>query len=378
MSKIAGFFEVHKSGIIESWIRRLEVAFPGEYDAEKLRLQCSRYVDLIADVHIPLEEHEVFLDYKKWCELLFAKRVPIEHVLQSSMFFREAFFEKVAEIEAEHIGLVPLIAEVVYRIDQFQAFIYAHFLYHALGKIEQQDKLIEDMHADKLNLIGKMASSMAHEIRNPLTSIKGFLVLLRKILPPPALHSAVKYLDIIDNEFRNIEMQITGFLSFSRKPIAEENSEPTPINDLIEKTLLLVNPLLLNENIEFLSDTEEGLQIDIQKLALIQVFSNLLNNAIDALRESDRLPRIIAIRAFADGDYVYIRISNTGPEIPASIQASLFDPFVTGKTEGTGLGLAICKQIVERNGGEITFETNERETAFTLRFSAFRGTSEHQ
>lgn len=211
---------------------------------------------------------------------------------------------------------------------------------------------------------------MAHEIRNPLTSIKGFIVLIRKILPPAALHIIDKYLTIIDSEFRNIEMQITGFLSFSRKPIAEENAESTPISTLLEKTLVLVNPLLLNENIELVLDVEEGLEAHLQKLAMIQVFSNLLNNAIDALRESDRLPRLIAIKAYVDGKYVYVRISNTGPEIPASIQASLFDPFVTGKTEGTGLGLAICKQIVERNGGEIRFETGSKETTFTLRFSA--------
>ncbi|RAP77578.1 sensor histidine kinase [Paenibacillus montanisoli] len=245
-----------------------------------------------------------------------------------------------------------------------------YFYDQARGRIEQQDKLIEDMHADKLNLIGKMASSMAHEIRNPLTSIKGFIVLIRKVLSPNELQSIEKYLDIIDNEFRNIEMQITGFLSFSRKPIADETPELTAINCLIEKTLLLVNPLLLNENIELLAHVEDGLQAHIQKIALIQVFSNLINNAIDALRDSGGRQRLITIRAFADGGHVYVRISNTGPEIPSVIQTSLFDPFVTGKAEGTGLGLAICKQIVERNDGNITFETNSRETTFTLRFPA--------
>lgn len=145
MSIIGKFFEMHKSGIINSWLRRLDDAYPGEYDAERLRLQCYRYVVLIADVHIPIEEHEVFSDYKLWCELLFAKRVPVEHVLQSSMYFREAFFEKVADFEADRAEIMTLITEVVHRIDQFQAFVYAYFLDHALGKIEQQDKLIEDM-----------------------------------------------------------------------------------------------------------------------------------------------------------------------------------------------------------------------------------------
>ncbi|WP_308635164.1 two-component system sensor histidine kinase NtrB [Paenibacillus silvisoli] len=368
MSDIIRFFETHKSGIIDSWIGRLERAYPGEYNADKLRQQCIRYVQLIADIHIPIEQHEVFSDYRAWCELLFSKRIPIEHILQSSLFFREAFFERVGEFEADRAELVSVIAHVVYRIDQFQTVVYSYFFDHARGKIEQQDKLIENMHDDKLNLIGKMASSMAHEIRNPLTSIKGFTVLIRKVLPPASLHMIDKYLDIIDNEFRNIEMQITGFLSFSRKPIAEENPELTPINSLLDKTLLLVNPLLLNENIEFTAHLEPGLTAHVQKVAIIQVFSNLMNNAIDALRDAEGRERMIAVKAFSDGAYIYVRISNTGPEIPAAIQASLFDPFVTGKAEGTGLGLAICKQIVERNNGEITFQTNSRETTFTLRF----------
>ncbi|MBP3961757.1 sensor histidine kinase [Paenibacillus lignilyticus] len=370
MNEINRFFDMYQKEIIHNWIMRLEQNYPNQYDTATLQEQGERYIILISDIQIPIEEHPIFAEYKEWCDLLFNKGIPIDHILKSSLFFREAFLEKIAVIEVEVSQLAAIISTIITRIDAFQATIYTYFFDHTRGKMELQDKLIEDIHADKLNLIGKMASSMAHEIRNPLTSIKGFLVLIRKSLPLDSLGSIEKYLDIIDNEFRNIEMQVTGFLSFSRKPIADEQRILMPLHEVIEKTLLLVNPLLLNENIELSLRLQDDLQVEVQNLAIIQVFSNLLNNAIDALRETDIHHRKITVLTFADGAHIYIRFINTGPEIPADIQSTLFDPFVTGKSDGTGLGLAICKQIVERNNGTITFETNRKETTFTLRFPA--------
>ncbi|NBD23236.1 sensor histidine kinase [Paenibacillus glycinis] len=370
MSEFIRFFETHTGTIIENWIYRMETAYPGQNNLDLLRALSKKYIVLIADIDIPLDHHPIYREFEVWCENLLQQKVTIDQVLKSSAFFREAFIDAIAEFDAERSELMRLIACAISRIDTFQATIYTYFWKHAHGKIQAQDKLIEDMHDDKLNLIGKMASSMAHEIRNPLTTIKGFFVLVRKLLPPDELGKIDNYLDIIDHEFRNIEMQITGFLSFSRKPIADEDSIVTPLNELIEKTLLLVSPLLLNENIDLSLSLQEGIRVKIQKVSVVQVFSNLLNNAIDALREGKGDRKIIVL-TYADDAYTYVRISNTGPEIPQEMQQRLFAPFVTSKSDGTGLGLAICKQIVERNGGTISFESNRHETSFTVRLNSF-------
>lgn len=364
------FFEAHKVEIVDNWVIRLVMAYPHHFDSTQLKIMGDRYLSLILDVHIPIEQHPVFQEFKYWCEMLCNKNAPLDQILQSSAFFRESLLESLSQFDAEFATLLHVISIVSSRIDAFQTAVYKYFWSHAHGMIEQKDKTIEDMHEDKLNLIGKMASSMAHEIRNPLTSIKGFFTLIRKTLPGSALGMIEKYMEIIEHEFHNIEMQITGFLSFSRKPIVEENPVAAPLNELIEKTLLLVNPLLINENIELSLMLPEGLIVNVQKVAMLQVFSNLLNNAIDALQEV-KGERKITIHSFADDYHIYLQFSNTGPEIPSEIQQSLFNPFVTSKSDGTGLGLAICKQIVERNGAIISFVTNKRETSFTVRFNKY-------
>ncbi|QHT61454.1 HAMP domain-containing histidine kinase [Paenibacillus lycopersici] len=368
MSEIQRFFETQQDAIVANWIHRMDIAFHQLYDLELLHARGLKFTHLIADVHTPVERHRDYSMYLRWCEVMFQRNIPIDHIMASASFYREAFLETISEFDIERAELMRIIACVTSRIDDLAMNIYTYFWNHARGKIEQQDKMIEDMHADKLNLIGKMASSMAHEIRNPLTTINGFVTLIRKALPDSGLETVKKYLDIIDTEFHNIEQQIKGFLSFSRKPIAEELYTSANLNELLEKTLMLVNPLLLNENIELMLKREEGIRALIQEAPVMQVFSNLLNNAIDALREQKDERRIL-VHIFSEGDYTYVKITNNGPEIPHHIQQHLFDPFVTSKSDGTGLGLAICKQIVERNGGSIAFESNKEETSFIVRFN---------
>ncbi|MBO7742703.1 GHKL domain-containing protein [Paenibacillus sp. MWE-103] len=369
MSELNRFFDTQQDIIVESWIYRMEQAYPGYFDLDELRIQGRKYVRLVADVEIPMKEHPLFKEYERWCQMLFQKKVSIEHILNSSQFFREALLDALAEYDVERAALTRLIAGVISRIDHFQSAIYIYFWDHAHYRIERQDKLIEDMHDEKLNLIGKMASSMAHEIRNPLTTIRGFFTLIRKTLPAGELGAVDRYMDIIDKEFHTIEMQITGFLSFSRKPIADEDSVYISLNELIERTLLLVGPLLLNENIELELSLQESLRVKIQRSSVMQVLSNLLNNAIDALRDAEG-ERKILVHTYSEGETACVRIGNTGPEIPAELRPTLFDPFVTTKSDGTGLGLAICKQIVERNGGTITFESDPERTTFTVAFDS--------
>ncbi|MFC4812869.1 sensor histidine kinase [Paenibacillus sp. GCM10023250] len=374
MSELNRFFDTRQDIIVESWIYRMEQAYPGYFGMDQLLMQGRKYIRMVADIESPMKEHPLFKEYERWCQMLFQKKVSIELIMDSSRFFREAILDAAAEYEIERSALTRLIAGVISRIDYFQSAIYIHFWDHAHYRIERQDKLIEDMHDEKLNLIGKMASSMAHEIRNPLTTIRGFFSLIRRTLPAAELGAVERYMDIIDKEFHTIEMQITGFLSFSRKPIADEDSVYIPLNELIERTLLLVTPLLLNENIELELSLQEELRAKIQKASVMQVFSNLLNNAIDALRDAEG-ERRISVHTYSEGDSACVRIGNTGPEIPAEIRPMLFDPFVTTKSDGTGLGLAICKQIVERNGGTISFESDPERTAFTVAFVGAAGSA---
>jgi PAS domain S-box-containing protein len=234
--------------------------------------------------------------------------------------------------------------------------------------MKEQDVIIDKLHEDRLNLIGKMASSMAHEIRNPLTSIAGFLKLIRQNILNRGQTQLLKYIDVIDDEFDAINMQITGFLSFSRNKAFEEKKIDISVTSLINSTLFLLIPRLNSENINFTTYMIENCTINAQKISIQQVLSNIISNAIDALITVN-YQRELKILCNEDGEYIYISIINNGPKIPQELRESLFLPFMTNKENGTGLGLAICKEIMEKNNGRIDFYTNDEETCFRLSFS---------
>ncbi|MCC2686215.1 MAG: sensor histidine kinase [Paenibacillaceae bacterium] len=100
-------------------------------------------------------------------------------------------------------------------------------------------------------------------------------------------------------------------------------------------------------------------------MSIQQVLSNLLNNSIDAL-SSVAYSKVISIHTYTDDTHFYMDIVDNGSGIPEEIQKTIFRPFVTNKINGTGLGLAICKQIMEKNNGDIHFSSRKGETKFTL------------
>ncbi|WP_052088331.1 sensor histidine kinase [Paenibacillus wynnii] len=241
-----------------------------------------------------------------------------------------------------------------------------------IGKLsqsfERMRENLDKLHDDRLNLIGKMASSMAHEIRNPLTSIAGFLKLIRHDINSGRQTQLQRYLDVIDDEFKAINMHITGFLSFSRNNAFEEEKVNISVTQLIHSTVYLLNPRLSNENINLLLKGGENFYFFIQKISIQQVLSNIISNAIDALI-SVKMDRVINIECMEDEECVQIHIKNNGPQIPKEIEDSLFLPFITHKESGTGLGLAICREIMTKNNGKIEFQSNEQETNFILSFN---------
>jgi diguanylate cyclase (GGDEF)-like protein len=260
---------------------------------------------------------------------------------------------------------IHVVKEVINRLDTLETEINRQ--YARLELIKRENDMTE-LHEDRLSLIGKMAASMAHEIRNPLTSIKGFLKLIRANIPSDASPNIEKYINIIESEFENIHMQITGLLSFSKKQIIEESFSYLSANQLLHSMISLLSPRLINENVELEVNEREVFHIHGQKVALQQVISNILNNGIDALAMNQDREKRMRIEIYSDDRASYISISNNGPEIPHEVRGVLFRPFTTTKEDGTGLGLAICKQIMEKNNGDISFESGPDETTFTLIF----------
>ncbi|WP_456271963.1 ATP-binding protein [Bacillus sp. AK031] len=204
-----------------------------------------------------------------------------------------------------------------------------------------------------------MTSSFVHEFRNPLTSINGFIQLLRAENPD------LSYLDIIASELDQLNFRISQFLLLSKKSTVGREKTAFFLNELMEEALAFLYPRILEVNVSIQKNLEGDMEIRGWKEEFRQVIINIIFNAIDVLSSSSRQPTIW-IESKQDGDKFTLCISNNGDKIPEEILSSIFEPFVTSKKDGTGLGLFICKEIVEKHDGKLTCNSTEQRTSFTI------------
>jgi two-component system, sporulation sensor kinase D len=365
LSRMKSSMQQHKQSIIEHWLDEIEREFPEKHDRETLRTNGNVYFEILLDMEIPLEEHPFYELIPNMCRYHADRGTPISHLLHSSHIWRRSTIDRLSS-QPDVLLDRSSITQLHERIDEVQRHICEIYWGFAKEQLEQRDQQIQELHHDRLNLIGKMAASLAHELRNPLTSIGGFMKLIRSKLSQESEEKTAKYFDVIEKEFASFQLQITGFLSFSQK---REQGEPFIAmtgRELINSVLSLIEPRFINENIELQVNIRGNSRVYGQKMALQQVMINLLNNSADALMDSTRETKSIRIQLKESGAYTQLCIANNGPRIPDRIQQSLFTPFVTSKADGTGLGLTICRKIMEQNQGSITFHSTDDETSFTL------------
>jgi len=364
------FVQKYEDKIIDSWLNEVEPLIPSNvYDQARIQTNSRIYFRLLVDILIPLEEHPLFDIVPSICKFHAEQNTSIELMLHGSHLWRKVLFDHIwSYIEEQDIRIDRLnfvIPTVHKRIDSAQRIISQIYWEHANKIIAQKQKTINDLHNDRLNMLGKMAASMAHELRNPLFALEGFLKLTRSELSEESLKRVGYYLDVMENEFAGLYRQITSFLSFSKNNGLEEPYVTCSIHDLIYSIVDLLQPRCNNDNVELVLLIDHEIELTVQKTALQQVLLNIINNAIDAL-ETISSPKKVEINAFEDEHSYYITVKDNGIGIPAEIKETIFTPFVTTKKNGTGLGLSVCKQIMQKNEGDITFTSSPSETIFTI------------
>ncbi len=199
----------------------------------------------------------------------------------------------------------------------------------------------------ELAAIGQLAASIAHELRNPLSSIKGAAQFLQKEYEDHG--SIVEFLSIIIEEVNGLNKLTTEFLDFAR-PVSLE-LKPTSLNTIVQKTLQLMSVHITDNNVvvkENLSKTLQEIHADPEQLE--QVLKNIIINALQAMPEGGVLTLETGPTP-AGG--AYMSITDTGIGIQPGKIDRIFQPFVTTKTKGTGLGLSVVHKIVENHGGRI-------------------------
>ncbi|RXT03733.1 sensor histidine kinase [Ammoniphilus sp. CFH 90114] len=365
------FIDQHQETIIQGWLEKIESEFPGLYNLIDLYPNGKKYFRLLVDKHIPLAQHPLFDTISIMCKYHAERGTPVEHILHSSHLWRAALLENIwsyVHINRMDQDLVwDVISILDARIDEVQRTICRLYWDYAQRIISQKQRKIEELHNDRLSLLGKMAASMAHEIKNPLFAIEGFLKLIRSELPCSSHAKINSYMDVVEKEFEGLYGQITSFLSFSKNSGTEESYMECSMSEIIDQVMRLIQPRTVNEKVVCVKKVEGDVNLIVQRVAIQQVLSNLINNSLDALKFVDD-PKRITICSWEDLDHYYISVSDNGPGIPEELEGSIFEPFVTGKKHGTGLGLAICKQIMEKNEGNLSFSSRKGETVFTLTF----------
>ena len=222
-----------------------------------------------------------------------------------------------------------------------------------------EEKLVK---ANKLSALGELASSIAHEIKNPLISIQGFA---RRIGATEDRDKLEKYAHFIEQEAQRLSLVLTKLLGFSR--MDEPNKELLNLNDIVDDTLLFMEHYLTRfKNVKLVVETESGLPaVQVDKIHVQQTMVNIIMNAVQSMPEGGT----IRIRTGRDDDHAFISIADSGVGIKEEDLARIFEPFFTTKEkeQGTGLGLSLCKRLIEANAGKIEVKSIVGEgTTFTI------------
>ena len=223
---------------------------------------------------------------------------------------------------------------------------------------ETQEQLVQ---AAKLAAIGELASNVAHEINNPLTSILGYAELIRE---EKNLESIMQDIEIIMSESIRARDIVHQLLEFARKrPL---DMKEISVNSVVKDVLSLVNVKFKDAKIKLHESYSEVPFIRGDQNQLKQVFLNILNNAIDSISDGGG---VITIRTARQLDNAVVQITDNGHGIQEDVLPRIFEPFFTTKREkGTGLGLPISYKIVQSHQGKI--EVNSRPGEGTV-FSVF-------
>ncbi len=232
-------------------------------------------------------------------------------------------------------------------------------LFRDLSELQHLRNEVE--RSQRLAAVGSLAAGVAHEIRNPLSSIKGFATYFRQRYS--GVPDDVKIADIMIQEVDRLNRVITELLEFSR-PLALKRKE-TDLSGLARQVLGTVEGQARDKGIIIQTDLSPGLaEVSIDSDRMTQVFLNLFLNALAAMDRGGILSVDIARQ---DGRTLRVSISDTGSGIRKEDLGRVFDPYFTTKPAGTGLGLAIVHRIVEAHGGEIRLQSQPgKGTTFTI------------
>lgn len=237
------------------------------------------------------------------------------------------------------ISLSPLVTTVGVHVTAFIRDVTDR------KRHERAQRERDMLRAEQLAALGQVAAGVAHELRNPLTSIKGLVQLNRKELAARGLPA--EDLGIIEQEIRRMERTLQTFLDFARP--SQPQRRHLELAGVVDRVLALVAGRAEKQQVALrFSHPASAVWVDADEDQMKQLVLNLVLNALDAMPQAGRLD--VALGESSEGQ-VEIEVLDTGPGIAPSLRTKIFEPFVSSKETGVGLGLAVSRRIAEDHGG---------------------------
>lgn len=203
----------------------------------------------------------------------------------------------------------------------------------------------------KFSLVGEMAATLAHEVKNPMTSIRGLAQLLKESANPELEH----LYDLMIEEIDRANSLLTNFLNLAKQN--HPKREEIDLVKIMNSCLALIKGELINKNIRLETRIDNNCRCTGDPYQLRQALLNLLRNACEAMSGDGCL----TVETCLNGDQVNIYIRDTGPGISPSLKEKIMKPFFTTKDGGTGLGLSVSQRIIRDHGGRMIIESHEGE-----------------
>ncbi|MBV9511069.1 MAG: GAF domain-containing protein [Caulobacteraceae bacterium] len=343
----AGVVTVGNGGAVASWnVRAAEILRITAEDAvglhygalmERLRVDAPVRQEMLRMLELTAQTGKVFT-YQKLCY----------HAPEGDDVYVNLSASQLKSESGEYLGVVIVFEDVTEEVRRKE-------------ELERVRKLAET---------GQLAANIAHELHNPLSSIKGAAQLLRRELPGDYVAEHGEFLDIIVEEVNGLTRMTSEFLEFSRPSPPE--MRPLDLGLALTRQVQLMTPYLHGQDVAVRLDLDPGLtEICADKAQVEQVVKNIVINGAQAMPRGGTLT--ITARPLDGPGGVEVAFTDTGIGIAPEKLEKIWTPFFTTKTKGTGLGLAIARKIVETHGGRLEVRSAPGEGAtFTLRLPAER------
>jgi two-component system, sporulation sensor kinase B len=291
------------------------------------------------------------LIYRKFASF----KIRTKMLLISLVFWFIAFTRGITLWKTEQWEQIPFM--LTFGLMTWLTLITVFFFIENLDQQKQIQKQLQ--RADKLNVISQLAASVAHEVRNPMTSVRGFLQLMSADDQLDGKHK--RYIEISLKELEHAQSVINDYLALAKPN--DKNPSCIDLSKEIKNTIELMSSYTHIKNVTINASIEDSLHVKGLKDEIKQVLVNILKNGIEAIENSG----MINVNAYKAGHFIIMEIEDNGKGMSQNQLKLLGTPFYSTKDKGTGVGLTVSYQIIHSMKGTVQVESIEgKGTKFTI------------